>query len=74
MMNSGEPITGIESWFARLAGIAMESSDADRRKARPGRTIAAGQPAAMLSLRRKPFALPCLDAGPTGCLMAPELS
>jgi hypothetical protein len=49
MIKSGDPITGIESWFARLAGIAMECPDADRRKARPALTITASQLAAMLS-------------------------
>ena len=29
MMNSGEPITGIESWFARDAGMAMDEETPD---------------------------------------------
>ena len=48
MMKSGDPITGMDSWFAREAGIAMKVPEMEY-----GSTIPALWPAAMPPERRK---------------------
>jgi len=69
MMKSGDPITGIESWFAREAGIAMESPAAwSAGRLPPELTIPALTRPAMRGKSPQ-----TLDAAPSECLMAAHL-